>query len=48
MTDYSFVPPSSTTPKVDPAELPKWLIQEDDDNSAGSTFGVMLLGGTKE
>ncbi len=31
MTDYSFVPPSSTTPKVDPAELPKWLIQEDDD-----------------
>ena len=31
MTDYSFVPPSSTTPKVDPAELPKWLIEEDDD-----------------
>lgn len=31
MTDYSFDPPSSTTPKVDPAELPKWLIQEDDD-----------------
>ena len=31
MSEYHFSPPSSTTPKVDPAELPKWLIQEDDD-----------------
>ena len=42
MTDYSFVPPSSTTPKVDPAELPKWLIEEDDDYMAVSYTHLTL------
>lgn len=31
MSDFTFVPPGSTPPKVDPADLPKWLIEEDDD-----------------
>ena len=31
MSDFTFVPPGSTPPKVDPADLPGWLLEEDDD-----------------
>ncbi len=31
MSDWKFVPPGSDPPKVDPADLPGWLLAEDDD-----------------
>jgi len=31
MSDYHFVPPGKTAPKVNPEELPQWLLEEDDD-----------------
>ena len=31
MSDFNFVPPGATPPKVDPADLPGWLLAEDDD-----------------
>ncbi|MGA0133279.1 MAG: RluA family pseudouridine synthase [Opitutales bacterium] len=31
MSDWKFVPPGSEAPKVDPVELPRWLVSEDED-----------------
>ena len=48
MSGFDFIPPSGTAPKVDPAELPRWLIEEDDDFMAFDKPGWLVCHPSKD
>ena len=48
MNEYSYTPPSSTAPKVNPVELPTWLIEEDADYMAFDKPGWLICHPSKD
>jgi len=48
MSEYHFSPPSGTAPKVDPAHLPGWILEEDADYIAFDKPGWLICHPSKD